>query len=934
MAEGKSSSECAARGDAFEEDGLRAGDGDELPSSAGAPQSRTGQDHETGSGDGGGTETVVVPGAAAGSGAIWEDKPGMEEGQAGLHLAGPVRDGTVREGGLGSDGGEDTIVQESAATNGTAQEDGLIPDDAEDAAPRDTVVRGGGASGEGLVSGEGPTEGAPTRDGAAGSGSGPENDSRLEGGEASQRSDSAASAGLVSEDDTGSEEADDASGTDAQLRAVGTEGEPVRGETDDLTRTSDKGFTEPLAVEDIPGDEASAEPSGQGHGPAEQTGHGYGPPLSAAAGAVPGPIPAAPEGAHYPDGSQGSAEDAPGAETFCSSDGFAGSGSGAPRDLGLEEGPQAGSASSDGDESAGASGSEREPAVPEGDLVPALHLLEDFVGDNVAGLIPELPSEADDGSEALGSGKLFSGSEDDGEDEEEDEFFEADDAPRNPWLKEPAEEPETESPFVAQQWHGISAPESHAMAGDGAAADASGSGSDPPPSDRLAPPSTGQPSREGKAAAAPQDAGRSSNPDPTSDPEWQAMDKHFFVLSSAGKPIFSRYGGESSLAGFMGVVCGMLSFMESSGDRVQSMRAGCHLFVFLCQGPIYLVAVSRTGEPVRCLLLQLELLYHSIISILTNAVERIFRRSPSYDMRQLMGGTGTTMRTLIGTFARDPSPMMVSISAVPLASALRRTAQDALAEACASGGAMYGLLLAGGKCAAAVEPRGSPLHPHDVLLLANFVSSNDSFRQAESFAPVCLPHFNCSAYLHAYIHYIGAEVCVVLLAPNPELFPKLAEARAGIESSLSAGGVMEALRVLMEEPYRGALRIDQLPKDAGGGAPGSTPLWHFVYRLPARRQALVAAFTSPLARESAQEAAVREYSSLAARIHNRQGLATHKTHFATNDTRTLLVFASPEYELFATFDPLTERSKAVQVSCGLATWIRANQSNLFIPLGS
>jgi hypothetical protein len=34
-------------------------------------------------------------------------------------------------------------------------------------------------------------------------------------------------------------------------------------------------------------------------------------------------------------------------------------------------------------------------------------------------------------------------------------------------------------------------------------------------------------------------------------PAWRAKRKHVFVLSSAGKPIFSRYGDENALAGFM-----------------------------------------------------------------------------------------------------------------------------------------------------------------------------------------------------------------------------------------------------------------------------------------------------------------------------------------------------------------------------------------------
>lgn len=41
---------------------------------------------------------------------------------------------------------------------------------------------------------------------------------------------------------------------------------------------------------------------------------------------------------------------------------------------------------------------------------------------------------------------------------------------------------------------------------------------------------------------------------------------------------------------------------------------------------------------------------------------------------------------------------------------------------------MYGILLAGSNVVGLVEPKGAPMHPHDVLLVSNFVTSNESFR--------------------------------------------------------------------------------------------------------------------------------------------------------------------------------------------------------------
>ena len=69
-------------------------------------------------------------------------------------------------------------------------------------------------------------------------------------------------------------------------------------------------------------------------------------------------------------------------------------------------------------------------------------------------------------------------------------------------------------------------------------------------------------------------------------------------------------------------------------------------------------------------------------------------------------------------------------------------------------GALYGMLLTDAAVVALSQPKAHPLHPHDLLLVANFVRASEGFRQAQSFTPVCLPRFNNSAFLHALVTYL------------------------------------------------------------------------------------------------------------------------------------------------------------------------------------
>ena len=50
---------------------------------------------------------------------------------------------------------------------------------------------------------------------------------------------------------------------------------------------------------------------------------------------------------------------------------------------------------------------------------------------------------------------------------------------------------------------------------------------------------------------------------------WALHRKHIFVLSSAGKPIFSRFGDESLLAPLAGVLQALISFVSESGDTIR-----------------------------------------------------------------------------------------------------------------------------------------------------------------------------------------------------------------------------------------------------------------------------------------------------------------------------------------------------------------------------
>lgn len=66
--------------------------------------------------------------------------------------------------------------------------------------------------------------------------------------------------------------------------------------------------------------------------------------------------------------------------------------------------------------------------------------------------------------------------------------------------------------------------------------------------------------------------------------------------------------------------------------------AGNQRCTFVDRDPIYLLAVTSTGEPREYIEKQLDYIYHQVLFVLTGSVLTRLRKRPNYDVRDLMGG--------------------------------------------------------------------------------------------------------------------------------------------------------------------------------------------------------------------------------------------------------------------------------------------------------
>jgi vacuolar fusion protein MON1 len=89
------------------------------------------------------------------------------------------------------------------------------------------------------------------------------------------------------------------------------------------------------------------------------------------------------------------------------------------------------------------------------------------------------------------------------------------------------------------------------------------------------------------------------------DSEWINQRCHVFILSTAGKPVYSLHGSEEKLSTLFGLLQALVSVVQSGDDSIRSITARNIKFVFLVKSPLILVGVNKSQRSEQQILNQL-----------------------------------------------------------------------------------------------------------------------------------------------------------------------------------------------------------------------------------------------------------------------------------------------------------------------------------------
>jgi len=308
-------------------------------------------------------------------------------------------------------------------------------------------------------------------------------------------------------------------------------------------------------------------------------------------------------------------------------------------------------------------------------------------------------------------------------------------------------------------------------------------------------------------------------------------------------------------------------------------------------------------------------MYSQIISILTSGINKIFTQRAQYDIRNLLVGTEKFLDSLMSWMDHDLSVVMNATHCLRLDSQTRNLI-GSIMHSTKTPNLLYSILIARHQLVNLVRPRKRALHPADLHLIVNFVNTCTAFRASETWTPLCLPRFDDTGFLHAYVCFISTDICLVKISTNPNDFYKMSECRNSIVQRFKSGenSVFDILKhALKHQDY----------SSAEVGVPG---LLHFVYKSLAISQITCPRMEAPYTNRHERKRLFRMYEH----VHEKAIENQHKKYYHCSSKETVLAWITGGFHLYATFGPLESISNVIAGCNSLLQWIKAEDTKLFV----
>ena len=401
--------------------------------------------------------------------------------------------------------------------------------------------------------------------------------------------------------------------------------------------------------------------------------------------------------------------------------------------------------------------------------------------------------------------------------------------------------------------------------------------------------------------------------------------KQFFVLSNAGKPIYSNLlKEEEKTVGYGGIIQTFVDSFLHDGSKLKSFVAGSTRFTILNESPIILMACSKLKEEDSDLLNQLDLLYSFLLSTFSKPhIVRSFQNKESFDLGKHLGRSCVSgldyLCKEMSSF--NPGIMLGALQSIKL----KKTIRDKICHSLLhnrSKDILYGVLAApGGKLINIMRPKTHTLHTTDLQLLFLTVEnqSKDQADDEELWLPICLPKFNPNGFLYAYVKYIG-QVFLILVSPDKGAFFEVRDIANQMLQDMNKKKIFDALEMSIS---RGISTVD-IP----------APLvYHFIYKSKRHLQYVMPTTQSNLANSKHLYKYYLELHSSVNR-NNRISISYMRWEHTNSTQLAGIGWTTPKYELFLITGSIVKKDILVKSAKSIVNWCRKHDDRLFVCQGA
>lgn len=418
-------------------------------------------------------------------------------------------------------------------------------------------------------------------------------------------------------------------------------------------------------------------------------------------------------------------------------------------------------------------------------------------------------------------------------------------------------------------------------------------------------------------------------PDQTMDtPEFSNHNRHVFILTPAGKPLYSRYGDEIKLSSIFASLSAIIRkfsmFFTDEGKESQMeviVKQNCKIILLYRENLCYVCITKKMNDSVYLIQNMLEFLNVQVISLITNVVNKMLTTKENYDPRSLLGGTNNSLGNCIKNSFCSPGIFLNSFMALPMSNSHRSAIQTVIKDN-RHPDLLYSILLTPINIIYLQKSKDITFHSQDLLLILNLLQSSISLKNSENWIPICLPGISADGFIYAYIFFFTKNIGIIMITNeiSNEMFHNCSQLGKNIQRALNEFKIFDIIEQnLSNLPY--SLDVFNCKK-----------INHILIHNTITKQFTMPKYNNYGKISKEAKSYIPKFSNLFIEYVKYGRTKKEYRYVLKNSNEILCLFTHQEYCIIYSASPFCEMNELHNIENTILKWLKAEESHYFIKI--